>query len=240
MQQRTRRLAVMFGGALLATIGVLAACSTDNGTTPLPGQTGGDSGRDPSKTDGSSTEEEDETGGGKKDAAPDCEGAPKVRSNDSVFCFGGTDSNDAGQCDKAEKKVCCADEKGPDGKYVKAKCAVATEASEGYEEGSCNLTPDAGGREWHCTEPSHCPNQGEACCVIAGRGGNPQAQPDTKDFPGCGNFFNNATDFFVGGTRCRAAGCNAGELTLCSSDEECKTGSCHFFELANRRTGVCK
>jgi len=243
MQQRTRRLAIFLGGTLIATAGVLAACSTDNGTTPLPGQTGNDAGRDTSRADGNNGNEDDDSSGNTtKDAAPDCEGAPTPRSNKGIFCFGGTDSNDAGQCDPAENKVCCADEKGPDGKFLKSKCAVATEdQSGGYQAGSCNFGADAGGREWHCTESKHCPNQGESCCVVAGTGGPPKAQPDTRDFPGCGNFFNNDQGFFVGGSRCRADGCNAGELTLCSSDAECSGGqTCRFFELANRFTGVCQ
>lgn len=244
MQQHTRRLAIILGASLLTTIGVLAACSTDNGTTPLPGQTGdggGGGGKDGSKSDGNTVDPDDDSGTKPKDGGADCSAAPKPRSNDGVFCFGGAGSNDGGQCDPAENKVCCADEKDSSGQFVPSKCAVATVGSEGYNAGSCNLTPDAGGREWHCTEAAHCPNSGETCCVIAGWGGSPQAQPDTKDFPGCGNFFNSASDFFVGGSRCRSGGCNAAELTLCSSDDECGNGTtCHFFKLANRFTGVCK
>jgi len=242
MLQRTRRLAILMGGTLLATVGVLAACSTDNGTTPLPGQTGTDGGRDSSKGDSGGGNTDDEDGSSQKDAAPDCEGAPKPRSNDGVFCFGGTDSTDAGECDPGESRICCADEKGSDGKFLKARCVVAEQdPSGGYKAGSCDFAPDAGGREWHCTESRHCPNTGESCCVIAGTGGQPKANPDTQDFPGCGNFFNGDQGYFVGGSRCRANGCNAGELTLCTSDDECDNGQkCHFFDIANRYTGVCQ
>jgi hypothetical protein len=241
MQQRTRRLAFLVGATLLASIGLLAACSTDNGNTPLPGQTGDGGGRDSAKGDGSGNPDDDGSTPGPKDGGADCSAAPKPRSNGGVFCFGGEGSNDGGQCDPGENKICCADQKDPStGMFVKAKCAVATPDTEGYQAGSCNFPPDAGGREWHCTESKHCPNSGEACCVVAGSGGQPQAQEDKKDFPGCGNFFNTDQGFFVGGSRCRANGCNAGELTLCSSDAECETGTCHFFKLANRFTGVCK
>lgn len=110
MQQRTRRLAIVLGGSLFATLGFLAACSTDNGTTPLPGQTGTDSGRDTSKTDGGDkADDDDDDVTPVNDAGRDCSAAPKPRSNKGVFCFGGEGSNDGGSCDPAEKKVCCAD-----------------------------------------------------------------------------------------------------------------------------------
>ena len=242
MQQRTRRLAMLLGGSLLATVGFLAACSTDNGTTPLPGQGNPDSGRDTKKDSGDKADDDDDDTPGGSDAGADCSAAPKLRSNKGVFCFGGEGSNDAGVCDPADDKVCCADSKDPaTGQFVKARCAVATASGEGYQAGSCNFPPDAGGREWHCTESKHCPNSGEACCVITGTGGQaPTAQPD-KDFPGCGTFFNGDQGYFVGGSRCRANGCNSGELTLCTSDAECPNGTtCHPFKLANRFTGICK
>ena len=88
MQQRTRRLAMLLGGSLLATVGFLAACSTDNGTTPLPGQTGTDSGRETKNDAGGTTGDDDDDVTPVNDAGRDCSAAPKPRSNKGVFCFG--------------------------------------------------------------------------------------------------------------------------------------------------------
>ena len=41
MLHRTRRMIIVFGGGLLLTLGAVAACTTDNGTTPLPGADAG-------------------------------------------------------------------------------------------------------------------------------------------------------------------------------------------------------
>lgn len=242
MHQRTRRLAILFGGSLLAALGlVLAACSTDNGATPVP-TTGTDSGRDTKgKDSGKDPGDDEDSGGGAKDAGVDCSTAPHLRSNTGVFCFGGTGTDDGGMCSADENKVCCGDAKDETGKFIKAYCAVATKDSAGgYAAGSCDFAPDAGGREWHCSEDDQCPNAGEACCVIKGTGGTPKALDD-KDFPGCGTYYNGDQGFNVGGTRCRKGGtCEAGELKLCSKDADCDTGTCHPFKLANRYTGVCQ
>jgi hypothetical protein len=232
MHQRNRRLVLTLAASLLATVGVLAACTTDNGTTPLPGggvDSGG--GKDGAKSDGK-VDEEEEDGGKPKDGGTtaDC-AAAKPRSNKGIFCFGGAGSNDAGQCDPTDDQVCCADEK-VGMNFADPKCAPA---------GGCGFTPDAGGREWHCTEPSHCPGASPVCCVTKGWGGSPTTSPNTKDFPGCGVLFNGATDFFVGGSRCREDSCEAAELQLCSEDSECDSGQkCTLIKIANRFTGVCK
>lgn len=237
MHKGTRRLAFFFSGTLLATFAFVAACSTDNGETPIPVVTN-DSGKTKkgkdADTDGEDPDPTDDGGDTVPDAgAPDCSAAPTLRQNAAVFCF------NAGQCKPGEAGICCADAKGSDGKFLPPKCAEAAEATTGYEVGSCEFAEGSGGREWHCTESAHCPNAGESCCVIGGTEGTPRAFPDSN-FPGCGTYFNGDQGRNVGGSRCKT-GCEAGELTLCSSDAECPTGTaCHPIKLANRFTGVCQ
>ncbi len=226
MHQHTRRLAVVIGGSVFTAFAFIAACSSENTAqkpspaSPVDGSKP-DTGKPSPNPDGG---DPDDPSPDASDAAANCDGAPKLLDTDGgVFCFG------AGSC--AEGTVCCSDEKNATGGFADPRCASA---------GSCNFAPDAGGLEWQCTKSAHCPNSGEACCVTAGTGGSPQAQVDTK-FPGCGTFFNSGNPFFVGGSRCRDNGCNAGELTLCARDEECEApAKCRPFKLAGRFTGVCK
>ncbi len=233
MHQHTRRLAVVIGGSVFTAFAFIAACSSENpAQKPTVGGTEAKVDGGPSRPNLPSGDKDGGNGGDNggenkadaSDAGANCDGAPKLLNTDSgVFCFG------AGSC--AEGTVCCSDEKSPDGGFAAPRCASA---------GSCNFAADAGGLEWQCTKSDHCPNSGEACCVTAGTGGPPQAQVDTK-FPGCGTFFNSGNPFFVGGSRCRDNGCNAGELTLCASDGECEAPTkCRPFKLAGRFTGVCK
>ena len=85
MQQRNRRLAILLGGSLFAALGVLAACSTDNGTTPLPGA-GTDAGRDSTKGDDEEPGEDEDGGDTPTDGGtPDCSAGPKLRSIDKGF-----------------------------------------------------------------------------------------------------------------------------------------------------------
>jgi hypothetical protein len=111
---------------------------------------------------------------------------------------------------------------------------AATEDTVGYEVGSCSAGAQ---QEWHCTEGSQCPGGGEICCAIKSEAGSPQANQD-NDFPGCPVYFTSGR--FVGGTRCRETQCESGELQLCSSDAECKAGTCHSVTISGRYTGVCK
>jgi hypothetical protein len=228
---------LVFGGSLLLTLGAVAACTTDNGTTPIPtrGDSGSpkDSGKKIDSGDPDDQDLEDEDGG---DGGVDCTKAPKPRESDGVYCRKGSEgSNDAGYC---VDSICCSDQDGGDGKYAPGKCVTPEQDTEGYKTGACNFPENSGGREWHCTESKHCPNTDEICCVAKGSGGNPSALTD-KEWPGCGVYQNSDTGKFISGTRCRSE-CETGELQLCSSDADCKTGKCKFFELANRFTGVCK
>lgn len=258
MQQRTRRLAMVIGGTLLSTIGFLAACSTDNGTSPLPGQTNGtDSGR--SKGDGGSStdDDEDEDSGSSsgKDAAStaDCSTAPKLRNNEPGF-FCSFFTRDAAAGDAGGKSNCANDEiccnpgpKTPGGKDFppsfcadksggggNAACAAQAgdNASEWVEERSST---------WECGDKNAC--GGQKCCMFtwanaaAGDKVNVGASID-KDVPkACGALM----AFKTGGTRC-AATCDAEEIELCSlSDDNCSgSQKCTPFSANFRDLAYCK
>jgi hypothetical protein len=239
MHHRTR-LAILIAGTITTSLGgVLVACSTDNGNTqPLPGF---DSGRPKDGSSGTSGTSGGTSGGtssgeGPVDAGEDCSSPKTPKSNAGVFCFkDALNADSKNYCTVGEKKICCADAKDDGGAFIKGECVAATDnGAGGYEEGHCSYPPDKGGREWHCTEKSHCPT-GSACCVTAGTGGDPLAQNDS-----CGTFKNSSDIKFVGGTRCKAS-CAATELTLCAKDDDCSGGkTCKFFNLASRFSGVCK
>jgi hypothetical protein len=230
----------VFGGGLLSIAGVVVgACSTDNGSSS--GTPGFDAGRDTKGggNDGEVTPPDDSGGGG--DAGPDCSAAPKVSGKNhppGPFCFS---AGDGGGCNSNGPEVCCSDAKYGDGGFAPPVCAAATKGASGYNEGACAAafanTVD-GGLEFHCTEASHCPNNGERCCVAKGFIGTPNTAQN-NDYPGSQAYFNSGNPAFVGGTRCRTTECAAGELTLCASDAECKAGSCKPIKIANRFTGVC-
>lgn len=237
MTHRTR-LAFAFGGAAATSIAlVLAACSTDNGFSPLP-TTGLDSGGGTGSTRDSSTrrdtgptpgEEEEEDAA--IDPNADCSKVPKLRSQTGVYCFRGIETDDAGVCGAG--RTCCSDVK--NNRTFTSKCVDRGEACDFESFADAGLED---GREWHCTESSHCESD-QACCVIKGDMGAPKATVDTKEFPGCGTYFNNSDKAFVGGSRCKTT-CAADEVRLCAKDEDCTGGAkCKFFKIANRNSGTC-
>lgn len=236
-----RRLYMFLGGTFLAGGGLIAAaCTTDNGTgtnVPVVNDSGRDTGNG-SSSGGSSGGSSGDPGDG---GGPDCSSVPKPKSSDGVFCFGantdaGADASPNLTCTSANNEVCCSGNPIDGGTFEQSECVAAVEdQNTGYEVGSCNAGTQ---QEWHCLESSHCPGSGEFCCAIASEAGSPQAQAD-KDFPGCDVFFTSGR--FVGGTRCReGSACEAGELQLCSSDSDCKAGTCKPITISGRYTGVCK
>jgi hypothetical protein len=263
MQQRTRRLAILIGGTLIATVGVLAACSTDNGTTPLPGQGGGDSGRDSQKGDGN-VEPEDTKEGGSKDAtaSADCGEAPQLRSNDKggFFCaFFGRDAaaGDAGaggnrNCRNDE--ICCNPGRpSGGGDFPPSFCAELPQDDKAGESSQTACADQAadhdstwnvgGSTTWQCGDKNNC-GDNEVCCMFtwldAGAMDKVNIGNSTdKDVPkACGAL----QAFKTGGTRC-AANCNADEIKLCSkTDDNCEGAQkCTPFEaLGGRDLGYCK
>jgi hypothetical protein len=234
-----RRLYMFLGGTFLAGGGLIAAaCSTDNGTTTnVP--TVGDSGR----TDTGSSSSGGSSGGSSgtvAEAGADCADIPTPKTATGVYCFGaadaGPDASPNKTCSSADNEVCCSGNPiGDGGTFSPSSCEVAQEGTVGYETTACNAQIQ---QQWDCTEGSHCPGAGEVCCAIRSDAGAPQAQSN-NDYPGCNVFFTSGR--FVGGTRCRETQCEAQELQLCSSDDECPgNAKCHSITISGRFAGVCK
>lgn len=244
-----RRLYMFLGGTFLAGGGLIAAaCTTDNGTnTPVP--TVNDSGR--TDTGGSSGASSGGSSGGSSgdpgDAGADCANIPEVRDSVGPYCFSVKDAGGDGatfgkNCNAAMNEICCSGGPlGPDAGFEPSQCVVATEDTVGYEEGACTGFTTAV-QEWHCTEAAHCPGNAsggtdEICCATITDAGGPNPPLPNKDFPGCDVWFTSRTK----GTRCRTGNaCQAGEAQLCSSDAECKSGTCQPIAISGRYTGICK
>lgn len=258
MQQRTRRLAIVVGGTLIASVGLfLAACSTDNGTTPLPGQT--DSGRPRTDTGTGSSSGEPETDAG-SDAAlsPDCSTAPQLRSNDKGFyCaflpYDAGSAEDAGGASNcAHDETCCNPAKvGND--FPKTFCASTPRDNKGGTKGqeacaaqaaakSSTWTADAGST-WECGDKNNC-NAGQVCCLFTqpGLAADQKVNIGTNQDKSIPKSCNALQAFKYGGTRC-AAGCGADEIPLCSKTDSCPDGkTCTPFEVypGGRDLGYCK
>ena len=257
MQQRNRRLAIFLGGTLLATVGVLAACSTDNGTTPLPGQTGTDSGRDSSKADGNNNTDDD--GATPTDdgvAGADCGLAPRVRSNDRGGFFCSFYSRDAAAGDAGGRSNCSDDETccnpGKDGNdFPPSFCAQTDRGDKGGDnaQAACAAQAAANGSSWvgtatawECGDKNNCDN-GQVCCLTTWADAGPMDKVNIgnsldEDIPkSCGAL----QAFKQGGTKCAAA-CAADQIQLCSNSDQNCTGNqkCTPFSALFRDLAYCK
>lgn len=258
MQQRTRRLAMLLGGSILATVGFLAACSTDNGTSPLPG-TGTDSGRD-TKKDGGDTadDDDDDTTPGDGGTDPDCANAPKLRkSNDQGFyCAFFTrdaaagDAGAGGNRNCSNDETCCNPGKGADGKFPPSFCASTPRDTKGGNNGqtACNAQAAANGSNWagsgstwECGDKTNC-DTGEVCCMFTWDGG---ANDKVNLGPLQDNDVNKQCKalqaYKQGGTRC-ATSCASDEIQLCSLSDDSCTGNqkCTPFSGQFRDLGACR
>jgi hypothetical protein len=260
MQQRTRRLAILFGGTVLASLGVLlAACSTDNGNTPPPGS-GTDSGRDSAKADGSDETPDGEDGSpGLKDAgAADCSTAPKLRSNDTGGFYCSFYARDAaagdagGRSNCADDETCCNPGKKADGTFPSSFCAKTPVDEKGGDNGqaACAAQAAANGSTWvaeksstwECGDKNNC-DDGQVCCLFtwadAGTDKVNIGNSLDKDIP---KSCNALQAFKQGGTRC-ATSCAAGvEIQLCSKSDDTCTGNqkCTPFSALSRDLAACR
>jgi hypothetical protein len=256
MQQRTRRLAIILGGTLFASVGlVLAACSTDNGTSPLPGQTGDASRRDTSTgSRGGEDEQDGEAPEQEAGADADCRDAPRLRDNDQgFFCaFLPFDAGGAGRSNCSHDETCCNPAK-VDGGFPKTFCASTPRAEKGGTNGATACAAQAAakgsiwtngqGTTWECGDKNNC-DTGQVCCMFT----DPAVQDDKVNI---GKNLNKqipaACDakqaFKYGGTRC-ARNCAADEIQLCSNtDQNCQGGkTCYPFEVypGGRNLGYCR
>jgi hypothetical protein len=256
MQQRTRRLAIILGGTLFASVGlVLAACSTDNGSTPLPGQTA-DASRRETGTGSSGGEDEQDGDAPERDAGADadCRNAPRLRNNDEgFFCaFLPRDAGAGGGSNCGHDETCC-NPAAVDGGFPTTFCASTPRRQKGGTNGATACAAQAAakgstwtagkGTTWECGDKNNC-DTGQVCCMFT----DPAVEGDKVNI---GKNLNKqipeACDakqaFKYGGTRC-APDCAADEIQLCSNtDQNCQAGkTCYPFEVypGGRNLGYCR
>lgn len=259
MQQRTRRrLAVFVGGALLALVGVLAACSTDNGATPLPGQTGTDSGHNTPRPDSGDGEDGDDASTPLNDGGgADCGLAPRLRSNDRGGFFCSFYSRDAAAGDAGGRSNCADDETccnpGRDGKdFPSSFCAQTDRSDKGGDNGQAACAEQAeandskwvasGSSTWECGDKNNCAED-QVCCLVTWMNAEPTDKVNIgnsldEDIPkACGAL----QAFKQGGTKC-AASCAADQIQLCSQSDNHCTGNqvCTPFSALFRDLAYCK
>ncbi|MBX3211717.1 MAG: hypothetical protein KF850_06770 [Labilithrix sp.] len=264
MQQRNRRLAILLGGSLFAALGVLAACSTDNGTTPLPGA-GTDAGRDSTKGDDEEPGEDEDGGDTPTDGGtPDCSAGPKLRSIDKgFFCaFFTRDASAPGAADASanaggnrncgHEETCCNPGRGAGGEFAPSFCASTPRNTKGGNNGPTECAAqaaangsawaDTGNTTWECNDKNSC-GAGESCCLFTWANGAPNDKVNLgplqdDDVPkACGAL----QSFKQGGTRCSAA-CASDEIQLCSlTDDNCSGNQkCTPFSGLFRDLGACR
>jgi hypothetical protein len=147
------------------------------------------------------------------DAARDCGAAPTLHPTPSAGVFCPFQATDAGpNCAATPGEHCCI--------YPKAasKPATCNTLAQG-----CDVDIDAGGSDFECDEPADCVG-GQICCMDG---------KAVKD-PACYYFGS-----LVRQTKCRAGGCNTGELTVCSAQSQCATGTCTALDTKGKELGVC-
>lgn len=264
MQQRTRRLVMLLGGTLLATVGFLAACSSDNGGTPLPGSSGSDSGRDtkkdPSDTTNDDDNDDDDDTSNDGGTAPDCSQVPKLRSNDGpgFFCAFFTrdasagDAGAGGDRNCTHDETCCNPGKGSDGKFPASFCAATPRDTKGGDNGQTACAAQAaangsawaekGGSTWECNDKNNC-DDNQVCCMFtwANAGPNDKVNLGPLQDDEVPKACNALQAFKQGGTRC-ATSCASDEIQLCSLSDDSCTGNqkCTPFSGQFRDLGACR
>ncbi|MBX3258737.1 MAG: hypothetical protein KIS78_02825 [Labilithrix sp.] len=243
-------------------LGFLAACSTDNGTTPLPGQTGTDSGRDSSKGDDEEPDDEDGGDTPKDGGTPDCAAGPKLRSNDKgFFCAFFTrdasaadaSANAGGNRNCGHDETCCNPGRGADGEFPASFCAATPRNTKGGNNGQteCAAQATANGTTWvatnsttwECNDKNSC-GAGETCCLYTWADAGPNDKVNLGPLQGNNDVpkeCNALQSFKQGGTRCATA-CATDEIQLCSlTDDNCSGNQkCTPFSGLFRDLGACR
>jgi hypothetical protein len=243
MHAHNRRLAWILGSMVLMGTGAAGAvaCGTDNGTTPLPGETdaggnnkadgtaGGDSGNG-GNPDGSSTEDgsSGQTDGGA--GGMDCGKIPTLHeAGPGPFCpfqDGGPDGALAfGDCANGEQ---CCDYQGASG-GPPAQCLATGSACPAPTTGYVLI-------DWTCDTSAHCTG-GMSCCMYGKDGGTTSVVNDNTCMLTPDPLLRALN---VGGTKCEAT-CAAGEVKLCANDGDCTSPQkCTAFPSNAKQLGVCK
>ncbi len=261
MQQRTRRLAFVLGSSLLMSVATLVACSTDNGTTPIPGggtTSGGTSGTEPKpkpKPEVDADVEPEPDDAGTKDATADCANAPVLRNTDKgFFCANYRDGGnaDAGGSSNCTNDESCCNYKNADNKFIGFCTPSAASGKNGTAATKCAATSaDISGGEWvatgsttwECASTTNCGGTKKCCAfttpgLAAGEKVNAGPYQGTDVPKAC----NAEQHFKNGGSRCRATACAENELELCSKTDACKDGkTCKPAETTGfRDLGYCE
>lgn len=254
MQQRFRKLALFVGASsLVGAALIVAACGTDNGSTPVPTPGVDSGGKDSSKGDSSTTTDPD--GGTVTDSSTvDCAKAPVLRTNttaDGFFCaFYKPEAGASANCTATE--TCCnpgiADGGAFSGKFPPAYCAAGK-----LDETGCAAAAAAHGSDfqvgffsnaWQCNDKTACA-AGEICVMYTSphvtNPGTDKANVgiDTKAPAACHQY----KAYKQGGSKCKAGAPVAGEVQLCSMNDpgNCGAGTtCQPFDGAGRDLGSCR
>lgn len=252
MHQRVRRIAFFIGvGSLVSGGLIVAACSTDNGSSSGTATPTFD-GSKPDTSSNTDTGPNPTDGGTDSQTDPDCGEAPRLRNNTgSFFCaFYRRDGGEAGipSSNCVSGDTCCNPGPNPSGGAFPASfCATG---AKGSGEANCaaqaaangSSWPALDGSVWECNDKQACAT-GEICCMIpAWR----KATTDIAAFPKTDPDVPPACDakraYNAGGSRCTAnTACAAGQDRLCSAADPCPAGSdCVPIEALFRDVGYCK
>ncbi len=253
MHQRVRRLVFFVGAASLVTGGLMmAACSTDNGSSSGTSGVPGFDGSKPDSRVDTDTGPAGDSGGGEAGGDADCSKAPKLRDNTNGFyCAfyrsapdGGADGGTTSNCDN--NQICCnTGAKYPDGGFAPSFCADQAAAGNKGADTQCaadavnkgSLWEAGTGSAWECNDKVACTGT-QVCCMISSSAGTVNVGND-KSFP---SECNAKLAFKQNGTRCKAGpSCASNEIKLCSlSDKNCGAGStCTPFAGFFRDLGYC-
>ena len=242
MKPQVRKLAWILGGlSVLGATSIFAvACTTTNGddTSSPPGV---DAAKPPATGTGTGTSTTPPTDGSVKPptdgggGAVDCGAAPKLRS---PFPPDAGDSGTSFYCPFAEGGA-------PYCTGAQTCCAGSGSSATGFDPTNCldgkiECTPGTRGphSRWQCGAPENCPGATPNCCIPGTDAGPPAVDTEKVNGTLCPPEFQRG--FYIGGTVCRA-GCNAGELTVCSKDADCTGGKkCVPFTTNSRDLGYCK
>ncbi len=247
MKPQVRKLAWILGGlsVLGATSILIVACTTTNGddtpgvASPDARATGTTTTTSPTVPTDGSVKPPTEGGPPPPDGGGgpvDCGAAPKLRS--PFPPDGGDGGATSFYCPFAEggSPYCTGDQ---------TCCAGSGTSAGGFDPTNClegKVECSAGSRgprsRWQCGSPANCPGATPNCCIPGTDAGPPAVDTEKVNGTLCPAEFQRG--FYIGGTVCRA-GCNGGELTVCSKDSDCGGGKkCVPFATNSRDLGYCK
>ena len=251
MHQRVRRIAFFIGvGSLVSGGLIVAACSTDNGSSSGTATPTFD-GSKPDTSSNTDTGPNPTDGGTDSPSDPDCGEAPRLRNNTgSFFCaFYRRDGGEAGiptsNCPSDE--TCCNPGPGAGGAFPASFCASG---AKGAGDTNCSAQAAANGSSWpaldgsvwECNDKQACAT-GDICCMIpAWRKATTDIAPFPKTDPDVPPACDAKRAYNAGGSRCTTgASCAAGQDRLCSVADPCPTGfDCVPIEALFRDVGYCK